>query len=308
MDRIWTQLCVKVKNKDLDDTVSVMSMLDNGLMIEDYSDFSLNGMYGDLVDESILEADREHASVSLFVPSEKNLEEYIAFVRERLATLKIEAEIELKGHNEQDWENSWKQYYTPIPLGRITIVPAWQKQDYTVSEGEIPVYMDPGMAFGTGTHETTRLVIKLLDKYMSEGASVLDVGTGSGILAICAAKLGAGKVFACDLDPTAVKVARENVRDSELNNIRVEVSDLLGSVEKTDGGYSVVMANIVADIIIRLNPDIKKYMSDDGVYIISGIIMPRADEVRASLDACGFDIVECITENDWCAMAVKCRK
>ncbi len=308
MDRIWTQLCVKVKNKDLDDTVSLMSMLDNGLMIEDYSDFSLNGMYGDLVDDSILNADREHASVSLFVPSEKNLEEYVVFVRERLAALKIDAEIELRGHREQDWENSWKQYYSPIHLGRITIVPAWQKEEYALSDGEIPVYMDPGMAFGTGTHETTRLVIKLLDKYMSEGSSALDVGCGSGILAICAAKLGAGEVFACDLDPVAVKVARENVRDSGMTNIKVEVSDLLRSVEKISGGYDVVMANIVADIIMRLNPDIKKYMSSDGIYIISGIIMPRAEEVKASLDACGFDVIESISENDWCAMAVKCRK
>ena len=308
MDRIWTQLCVKVKSSDLDRTVSVMSMLDNGLMIEDYSDFSLNGMYGDLVDESILNADKEHAAVSLFVPSEKNLEEYVSFVRERLSALSIDADIELKGHNEQDWENSWKQYYAPIPLGRITIVPAWQKDEYKLSEGEIPVYMDPGMAFGTGTHETTRLVINLLEKYASEGADVLDVGTGSGILAICASKLGAGKVFACDLDPVAVKVARENVSDSALDNIEVCESDLLRSVKKVDGGYDVIMANIVADIIMRLNPDIKEYMADDGVYIISGIIMPRADEVKASLDLHGFEIIECITENDWCAMAVKRRR
>ena len=307
MDRIWTQLSVKCKSAELDEVCSVMSMLDNGLMIEDYSDFSLNGMYGDLVDESILNADKEHACVSLFVPSEKNLEEYIAFIRERLTALSLKFDIELKGHNEQDWENSWKQYYTPIPLGKITIVPAWQKDEYKLSEGEIPVYMDPGMAFGTGTHETTRLVIRLLEKYMKEGGAVLDVGTGSGILSICAAKLGAGKVFACDLDPVAVKVARENVADSGLTNIECEVSDLLRSVKKTEGGYDVVMANIVADIIMRLNPDIKKYMASDGIYIISGIIMPRADEVKASLDKCGFDIVECITENDWCAMAVVSR-
>lgn len=307
MDRIWTQLCVTCEQKDLDDVVAMMSMLDNGLMIEDYSDFSLNGMYGDLVDESILCADKTHASVSLFIPSEKNIEEYISFVRERLVSLSIDASVELKGHNEVDWENAWKQYYAPIPLGKITIVPAWQKDEYSVREGEIPVYMDPGMAFGTGTHETTRLVIRLLEKYMTAGDRVLDVGTGSGILAICAAKLGAGNVFACDLDPVAVKVARENVRDSGLSNIECAASDLLKSVKKADGGYNVIMANIVADIIMRLNPDIKAYLSTDGVYIISGIIMPRSDEVKASLDRCGFDIVECITENDWCAMAVKAR-
>ncbi len=308
MERIWTQLCVNCKNKDLDDVTAVMSMLDNGLMIEDYSDFSLNGMYGDLVDESILNADKERASVSLFVPSEKNIEEYTSFVRERLAYLGIDAEIELKGHNEEDWANSWKQYYTPIPLGKITIVPAWQKDEYKLSDGEIPVYMDPGMAFGTGTHETTRLVIRLLEKYMKDGSDVLDVGTGSGILSICAAKLGANKVFACDLDPVAVKVACENIKDSGMTNIECGVSDLLRSVKKTERGYNVVMANIVADIIMRLNPDIKEYMSEDGVYIISGIIAPRADEVKASLDECGFDVIECINENDWCAMAVAARK
>ncbi len=308
MDRIWTQLCVKIKQKDLDSTVSVMSMLDSGLMIEDYSDFSLNGMYGDLVDESILNADRDHAAVSLFVPSEKNIEEYISFVKERLSFLGIDAQIELKGHNEQDWENSWKQYYSPISLGKITIVPAWQRDEYKVREGEIPVYMDPGMAFGTGTHETTRLVIRLLEKYMSDGERVLDVGTGSGILSICAAKLGAGEVFACDLDPVAVKVAAENVRDSGLCNITVGTSDLLKSVPKVSGGYGIIMANIVADIIMRLNPDIQKYLKVDGVYIISGIIMPRADGVKASLDEHGFEVIECISENDWCAMAVKIRK
>ncbi len=308
MDRVWTQLCVKCKSKDLDNVTSMMSMLDNGLMIEDYSDFSLNGMYGDLVDESILNADKDHATVSLFVPSEKNLEEYVAFVREKLAYLQIDAEIELKGHNEQDWENSWKQYYSPISLGRITIVPAWQKEEYKVAEGELAVYMDPGMAFGTGTHETTRLVIRLLDKYMREGDSVLDVGTGSGILSICAAKLGAGSAFACDLDPVAVKVARENVADSGFTNIECEVSDLLKSVKKIDGGYRVILANIVADIILRLNPDIKAYMSDDGIYIISGIIAPRADEVLASLTLWGFEVIERISENDWCAMAVRKKK
>ena len=304
MDRIWTQLCVKVKSSDLDRTVSVMSMLDNGLMIEDYSDFSLNGMYGDLVDESILNADKEHAAVSLFVPSEKNLEEYVSFVRERLSALSIDADIELKGHNEQDWENSWKQYYAPIPLGRITIVPAWQKDEYKLSEGEIPVYMDPGMAFGTGTHETTRLVINLLEKYASEGADVLDVGTGSGILAICASKLGAGECKAYDIDPVAVKVANENIKDSGLKNVTCEVSDLLKQVDRSGGAYDVICANIVADIIIRMMPDVGALMDENSVILASGIIVERSEDVISGFEQHGFKIVERIDENGWCALAV----
>ena len=125
----WTKLTVTGKTADLETISSVMSMIDNGLMIEDYSDFSLNGMYGDLVDDSILNADKETVRVSLFVPEEKNLSEYTSFLRDRFTALGIEAEITLDGMNEEDWSESWKQYYKPVPLGKITVVPAWEKYD-----------------------------------------------------------------------------------------------------------------------------------------------------------------------------------
>ena len=224
----WTKLTVTGKTRDLDKICAVMSMLDNGLMIEDYSDFSLNGMYGELVDEAILNADRDTVKVSIFVPEEKNLEEYIAFLRERLCALEINADISLEGLNEEDWSESWKQYYKPVPLGRITVVPAWEK--YEAKDGEIIVRMDPGMAFGTGTHETTRLVIKILQDEKLEGKRVLDVGTGSGILSICASKLGAKECYAYDIDPVAVKVARDNCLSDGCTNITVGVSDLLKNV------------------------------------------------------------------------------
>ncbi len=299
----WTQIKVTVKLEKLDELSAVMSMYSNYLQIEDYSDIDLKTCYGDLIDESILNADKTIASVSVYLAG-KGHADVVAELRSRLAELKIEAKIELNGVNEEDWANSWKEYYKPIKIGdRIVVVPAWEK--YEAKEGEIIVRMDPGMAFGTGNHETTRLVIRLLEKYIHSGERVLDVGCGSGILAICASKLGAKMCRAYDIDPVAVKVARENIKDSGLSNVSCDVSDLLRGVDKTDGGYDVICANIVADIIIRMTPDIDRYMNDDAVILASGIIDERADDVIASFEEHGFYIAEKLLDNGWCALAVK---
>ena len=299
----WTKLTVTGKQAELDDIIAVMSMLDNGLMIEDYSDFSFSGMYGELVDESILNADRDTVKVSLFVPEEKNLLEYTGFLTERFSALGIGAEINLDGVNEEDWAESWKQYYKPIPLGKVTIVPAWEK--YEAKEGEVIIKMDPGMAFGTGTHETTRLVMKIMQDEIKGGERALDVGTGSGILAICASKLGAKSVNAYDIDPVAVKVARENALADGCENITVGVSDLLAGVDRSGGKYDFCVANIVADIIIRMMPDIKNYLTHGAPLILSGIISMRADEVKESVKKNGFKVVREERENDWLALMVR---
>ncbi len=299
----WTKITVVGKTKDLDSITAVMSMLDNGLMIEDFSDFSLNGMYGELVDESILNADRDTVRVSLFVPEERSVAEYREFIETRLPALGISAKLEFDGINEDDWAESWKQYYKPVPLGKVTIVPAWEK--YDPRDGEIVVRMDPGMAFGTGTHETTRLVIRLMQDRIKGGERVLDVGTGSGILSICASKLGAAHCNAYDIDPVAVKVAAENAAADGCNNITVGVSDLLRGVDLSAGKYDFCVANIVADIIIRMLPDIRDYLKAGAPLILSGIIGERADEVRAASLAQGFTVEEEITENDWVGMLVR---
>ena len=299
----WTKLTAIGKTAQLDDIVAVMSMLDNGLMIEDFSDFSINGMYGDLVDDSILNADKETVKVSLFVPEEKNLSEYISFVRDRFSVLSIDADITTDGMNEEDWAESWKQYYKPIPLGKVTIVPAWE--EYEAKDGEVIIKMDPGMAFGTGTHETTRLVMKIMQDEIHGGERVLDVGTGSGILSICASKLGAKSCNAYDIDPVAVKIAKENAEADGCDNITVGVSDLLRGVDLSDGRYDFCVANIVADIIIRMMPDIADYLTDDAPLILSGIISMRADEVIESVKANGFEVVREERENDWLALMVK---
>ena len=245
----WTQIRVTVKLEQLDALVAVMSMINSNLMIEDYSDIDLKTCYGDLIDESILNADKTVASVSVYLPVERDIREDVEFLREMLAKDGIEGEIKMIGLCEEDWANAWKAYYKPIKIGsKIVIVPAWEK--YEAAEGELIVRMDPGMAFGTGTHETTRLVIGLLEKYTTPGVRMLDVGTGSGILAICASKLGAGECKAYDIDPMSVRVARENIKDSGLTNITCDQSDLLRSVDLEGGKYGLVCANIVADIII----------------------------------------------------------
>lgn len=299
----WTKITVTGNTQDLDGIVAVMSMLDNGLMIEDYSDFSLNGMYGELVDESILNADRETVRVSLFVPEERNPLEYREFLETRLPALGISATISFEGINEDDWAESWKQYYKPVPLGKVTIVPAWEK--YDAKEGEVIIRMDPGMAFGTGTHETTRLVIRLMQDLPIEGKRVLDVGTGSGILSICASKLGAKSCNAYDIDPVAVKVARENAIADGCDNITVGVSDLLRGVDLAGGMYDFCVANIVADIIIRMLPDVRSYVESGSPLILSGIIGERADEVREAVIKTGFTVEKEIKENDWVGMLVR---
>lgn len=298
----WVQIKVTVKLEQLDDTVAVMNMISNYLQIEDYSDIDLKTCYGDLIDESILNADKTVASVLVYLSADGSTADTLAFLRGRFSELAIDANISVSGVNEEDWANSWKDYYKPIKIGeKIVIVPAWEK--YEQKDGEIIVRMDPGMAFGTGTHETTRLVIKLLEKYVMSGARVADVGCGSGILAICASKLGAKECKAYDIDPVAVKVANENIKDSGLTNVSCEVSDLLKQVDNT-APYDIICANIVADIIIRMMPDVGALMNESSVILASGIIVERSDDVINAFGEHGFKIVERIDENGWCALAV----
>ncbi|MBR3416567.1 MAG: 50S ribosomal protein L11 methyltransferase [Clostridia bacterium] len=302
----WIRLKTTCKREYLDTVSAVMEMIDNGIMIEDYSDIEdlLDGVYGDLIDESILNADRTVVTVSVFLPEEKFSPEVKTSLAARLSSLGVPADVTTETFDEDDWANSWKKYYHPIHTGKRTvIVPVWE--EYEPKDGEVVVLMDPGMAFGTGTHETTRLCAALLEEYVTPGCSVIDVGCGSGILAICASKLGAGRCFACDIDPQAIKVARENVILNKTDNVVCEVSDLVRDVSPIPGGYAVAAVNIVADVIIRLAPDLGRYLSGSGVAILSGIIDERADEVVAVMKNYGFTVEKSLTENGWFAAAVR---
>jgi ribosomal protein L11 methyltransferase len=299
----YKQIRVVCSTEKLEEVCAVMSMVDNGLMIEDYSDIdeNLKTMYGDLIDEQILNADKTKAAVSIFIPDERNPAEAISHLRTRFTELNIDTEISVIGVKEEDWAGAWKKYYKPLRIGeRLVVVPAWEK--YDAKEGDLILKMDPGMAFGTGTHETTRLVAMLIEKYVKENDVCLDLGTGSGILAIAASKLGAKSVNAYDIDPVAVRVANENVNDNGITNITCGRSDLFAGVEEKT--YDLICANIVADIIIRMTPDVAPFMSEKTVLLASGIISERCDDVVECFERNGFEIVERAEDNGWCALAV----
>ncbi|MGM9646605.1 MAG: 50S ribosomal protein L11 methyltransferase [Eubacteriales bacterium] len=296
----WTQIKVTCAQKDLDEVAAVMCMLDNGLMIEDYSDIEENLMsvYGELIDDSILHADKQKAAVSIFVPEEKHYPEYIAFLKDRFTALSLQTDISIEGLQEEDWANAWRAYYQPVHIGeRLVVVPAWQK--YEAGPEEVTILMDPGMAFGTGTHETTRLCAAMVEKHMPSNARVLDVGTGSGILSLFALKLGAASANAYDIDPVAVRVAIENAKDNGVEHFSCGVSDLLAGVDLSEGQYDFAMANIVADILIRMSENIADYLKDGAKLVCSGIIEGRWQDVREAMEAHGLTLCDEGSENDW---------
>jgi len=299
---LWTQLKVTCDVKDLNDVCSVMSMLENSIQIDDLSDLdtSLKTVYGDLIDEKILNADKSVASCSIYVPEERSVAEYVSFIKMRLSDLGINADIEMIGCDEEEWATAWKKYYKPRRVGeRFVVVPSWET--YSPKEGDIVIDMDPGMAFGTGTHETTRLCMSLVEKNVKPGDHVLDVGSGSGILAIAAKKLGASYCAGCDIDQVAVRTEKENAK---LNGCDIDFyrSDLLKSVKFKDGRrYDVVIANIVADIIIRMAENVGEYVANGGLVVASGIIDQREDEVDRAMELNGFDKVCAEYEKGWCA-------
>lgn len=203
--------------------------------------------------------------------------------------------------NEEDWENNWKKYYKPIKVGeKIVIKPIWEK--YNKNPDEIIVELDPGMAFGTGSHETTRMCIKALERHVSGGSTVFDIGTGSGILAITAAKLGAKKTIGVDLDPVAVDSARQNVSYNDISNIEILYGDLMKVVK---GKADIVVANIMADIIMFLTEQVKAFIVEGGYFISSGIILIKKDEVINKLTQCGFKIEEINIEGEWVCIVAK---
>lgn len=300
MNNDWTQIKVTCRHDQLDEVTAVMSMLDNGLMIEDYSDIdeNLKPIYGELIDDSILRADPEVCTVSIFVPKERNYSDYLAFLSERFPALGLDVKISIEGLKEEDWYNAWKAGYEPIHIGNhLTVVPAWQ--EYHAAPDEITILMDPGMAFGTGTHETTRLCAAMVEKHMPKDALVMDIGTGSGILSLFALKLGARRANAYDIDPVAVRVARENAVDNHVDGFFCETSDLLKNVDLSEGPYDFGMANIVADILIRMSEDVNGYLKPGAKLVCSGIIEDRTDDVRAAMEAHGLELCDEASENDW---------
>lgn len=299
-NREWIKLTASGKSEEVELLSAVMLMLDEGIMIEDLSDLTADSPYGEVLSDELADAPRDRAAVSVFLPSDRNIPEAVAFLRARLAECCPDAEVSTDGLSEEDWAENWKQYYHPIPFGRLTVVPAWE--EYTPKEGELILRMDPGTAFGTATHESTHMMIEFLTEEIKGGERVVDVGCGSGILALAARLCGARECTAYDLDPEAVRVAKKNILDSGLDCVSAEVSDLLAAVDLSGGPYDFMAANIVADILLRLAPDAPPYIRKGGLLAVSGVLSARADEVRAGISAAGFTFLREKREGDWYAM------
>ena len=276
-----------------------------GVMIEDPSDFHLQGqdpLAWDYMEKEVFDFGHDDVRVIGYFSSEEDINEKISEIEKRLDYVKSlgldtgTLEIYKREVKQENWENEWKKYFNVQKVSdSIVIKPSWE--EYTAKEGEKIIDIDPGMAFGTGTHETTRMCINAIEKYMNKGDSLIDIGCGSGILSIAAAHLGAEKVIAVDLDKLAVKVSKENVDLNGFSNtIDVRYGDLTDVIdEKAD----VIVANIIADIIAKLSENIADFIKDGGYFISSGIINDKKDFVISKLKENNFDIIEENNDGEW---------
>ena len=300
----WTELIITVPEQDVERAGDIAQMVvPYGIYIEDYSHLEQEAWeiaHIDLIDEELLQKDRTKGLVHIYISPEANPTEAISFLEERYRACGIDFSLSTANCAEEDWINNWKKYFHPIPVGnKLLIRPTWEEAPDT---GRIVLHLEPGLAFGTGTHETTRLCLELLEQYVSPGCDVLDVGCGSGILSVAALLLGAQKAVGVDIDELAVKTAVEN---AQINEVSGRFTAICGNLtEQVSGQYQVVVANIVADVIISLTQDIPAYLSPDAVYLMSGIIDSRESDVLAAL-APQFEVIGRREEKGWVALAAK---
>lgn len=288
----WTEIKITVNADDVDRAGDIAQMVvPYGIYIEDYRTleqeaWEIAGI--DLIDEDLLAKDRTKGIVHIYISPEENPAEAVSFLTERYSAEGIDAEIDRTACKNEDWENNWKKYFKPMPIGeRLLIRPVWE-QEYDAGSRAV-LHLEPGLAFGSGTHDTTRLCLETLEKYANPGKTVLDIGCGSGILSVASLLLGADKALGVDIDALAVKTARENGRTNGFDEPKFTV--LQGSTtDKVTGRYDIIVANIVADIIINLCRDVKNFMNPGAVFITSGIIVPREDDVLRAFEENGLAV------------------
>lgn len=301
----WTEIKINVPNEYLDAAGDIAQMaVPYGIYIEDYSMLEQEVeeiAHIDLIDEELLKKDRTKGVVHIYITPEDNPAEAVAFLRERYTSEGIPFEIESASCAEEDWLNNWKQYFNPIEVGeKLLIRPTWR--DEYDAKGRAVLNLDPGIAFGTGAHETTRLVLGVIEKLAGKGKTFLDVGCGSGILSVAALVLGCDSAFGVDIDELAVKTAYEN---AALNDVTDRFTAVCGDLtDKVEGTYDIIAANIVADAIIALTADIEKFMKPETIYVMSGIIDTRSEEVEQAVSRY-VDIIEKYEDNGWVCLTAK---
>lgn len=309
----WLELSIDTSHEGLEPVCALLSAHGvDSLVIDEEADFldflEHNRRYWDYVDEALLREKRGKCRVTFYLPEDGW--HALAQVRVALSALKKQQPsyapllLSMKNVADEDWENNWKQFYRPMEIGeRLLIVPEWEQ---TEREGRVRVVLNPGLTFGTGSHATTHLCLTALDHLIHGGETVLDLGCGSGILSIAALRLGAARAFACDVDPVCVKIARDNAVRNGIDPSRFtvragDVTEDRALTQELSGGYDLVMANIVADVILALAPKVRPLLRAGGTFLCSGVIDTRADEVRQGLTEAGWDIFEADTAEGWCA-------
>ncbi len=301
---VWTEIKLKIPTHRAEEAAGIANMVvPYGLYLEDYSDLEQQAVeiaHIDLIDEELLQKNRDEAVIHLYLPSNENARESLSFLKERFEAANIPFQADTGKVDPKDFENNWKKYFKSTEIGqRLCICPSWEQ--YNNKENRRVLKIDPGAAFGTGTHATTAMCLALLDQFAAPGQTVLDIGCGSGILSIAAVLLGAERATGIDIDPVAVKVAQEN---AALNGLSAKTEFLVGNLNKEiTNRYSVVCANIVADVIMALAPDVPGLLVPGGRFLCSGIIDSRAEEVRAALLQAGLQITNTVTESNWVAFA-----
>lgn len=293
-----------------------------GTEIEDFDDFTQfledNRQCWDYVDDELVESKKGETKIICYISNTPDGMETLVDIKNSLCELKAfdgeglfgRLEIDESVLNEEDWANNWKKYFHPLEIGeKLLVCPEWEVID---APGKTVFKINPGMTFGTGSHHTTRLCIENLEKYITDGCSMADLGCGSGILSVISLMLGADHATAVDIDSNCVNIAYENAERNKVdkNKYRVLAGNVLeeGKVSDTiaDRKYDVVCANIVADVIIALLPYAKSILKDEGTFITSGIIVDRREDVERALCDNGFEVVNASTSGEWVCMV--CRK
>lgn len=314
----WIQASITTTPEGIDALCGILMELGiNGFEIEDEGDFHRfleeNKKYWDYVDEELLEQKKGDTKVKIYVSNNESGAKQLKLVEEKLEELKGgdfgSLSIEFTNMNEEDWAENWKQFFHPLKIGeRVLIQPEWEPAEDT--EGRVVFTVNPGMIFGTGSHHTTQLCIEQLEEKVKDGMRVLDLGCGSGILSIIALLLGASYAEAIDIDPNAEKIAYENAERNGVSrdNYVVHAGNILTDeaicARFESEKYDMVLANIVADVIIPLSDIAPRFMKKDSVFITSGIIMSRIEEVKEALLR-NFDIISIHEKKDWAAIVCK---
>ncbi|WP_243290610.1 50S ribosomal protein L11 methyltransferase [Bacillus sp. FJAT-47783] len=308
----WSEISIHTTQEAVEPISNILHEAGaSGVVIEDPYELikERDSIYGEIYDLNPNDYPTEGVIIKAYLPINSFLGETVEGIKEAINNLLIYDidlglnQITISEVNEEEWATAWKKYYHPVKISeKFTIVPTWENYE-RVHTDELIIELDPGMAFGTGTHPTTVLCIQALERTVHKGAHIIDVGTGSGVLSIACAMLGAKKVTALDLDPVAVESARLNVKLNKVHEVvQVKQNNLLDDVtEKVD----IVVANILAEIILRFHHDAAKIVKPGGYFITSGIIQNKKNEVRDALIDAGFTIVETLVMEDWVAFIAR---